>query len=154
MRRIRIARPNISSRKSSKVNSERVTGWRPVLEFVGLIVAIVAITLVTAGTSEASENSPPVLGASCSSDGTGFVNPCATLDITQVEFASVSTRLDDPAPELGEWCGTELDETTPAVWAQLLELGYVGDPTDGVEALYAPCHLIGALHIIESGINR
>lgn len=47
------------------------------------------------------------------------------------------------------------DDVTPAVWSELIAIGYHGDPTDGTDdVIFVPAGTGGALQMIADGINR
>jgi len=47
------------------------------------------------------------------------------------------------------------DDVYPAVWDQMIAMGYIGDPTDGTDdVIYAPRGVAGALNRIHDGLNR
>lgn len=92
-----------------------------------VVVSLAAVVAGAALLGFTSSHEP----ALCDSDAS-----CAALGIG-TGYGVTAEKVAQLVPVDGPVLVTEAD-TTPAVWECLRGLGYVGDPSDGVEALYAP----------------
>jgi len=147
----------IRVRKSSAVNSVRLTGWRPVAEFLAVIAGIVIVGYLNSGTAHAAEVTPPV-AALCSSDSDcearGFDgyygDPCdaaceAGTEPTiapAVDLTAPPVVVDALADPTTFYVVPDVDNDPTA--ACLLSLDWTGHAGDRMEAIYAPTVVIAA----------
>lgn len=115
-----------------------------------IYVAITVWTLAAVAGVHAQTPVPVAVVEAAAPIETGMrINPAAELDTTQV----IDNR-DDIRP-LTVLYPVRYDDVSPAVWAQMIAMGYIGDPTDGTDdVIYAPRGVAGALNRIHDGLNR
>lgn len=115
-----------------------------------IYVAITVWTLAAVAGVHAQTPVPVAVQEAAAPIETGMrINPAAELDTTQV----IDNR-NDIRP-LTVLYPIRYDDVYPAVWAQMIAMGYIGDPTDGTDdVIYAPRGVAGALNRIHDGLNR
>lgn len=115
-----------------------------------IYVAITVWTLAAVAGVHAQTPVPAAVTVAAAPIETGMrINPAAELDTTQV----IDNR-NDIRP-LTVLYPIRYDDVYPAVWAQMIAMGYIGDPTDGTDdVIYAPRGVAGALNRIHDGLNR
>lgn len=115
-----------------------------------IYVAITVWTLAAVAGVHAQTPVPVAVVEAAAPIETGMrINPAAELDTTQV----IDNR-NDIRP-LTVLYPIHYDDVSPAVWAQMIAMGYIGDPTDGTDdVIYAPRGVAGALNRIHDGLNR
>ena len=112
-----------------------MTNRRSIAALIALASASVALSF---GLDTMSEPTPvaPVVAQ---------VEPCGGDLDCFLRYGAGGYGTDQFTTDDGTWVAVAADVVSPAVFDRLLALGYTGDPTDGLEAVYAPQSVVLAL---------